>query len=230
MSHGTCMSHDTHMSEPWHLIHGTWMSHGTHMTESYHTYEYTWGPGIALLMNESCHTCEWVMTHMWKSDYIPRMLRLSLTPTRADALTCTCRPATHTRTRTHVHTNTRAHAYTHTYPHIRPHTHTLSLTHTRTYTHIWTQTEQLIFIFKLFFPARLVWGEGEVHCSHTNWTRTFLYFLYIRTKKQTMCAKSNADARSNSRNRRKRRNHRRDRGFAYLLHVSMHRCVHALCM
>jgi len=40
----------------------TWMSHVAHMNESCHTCEWvmshTW-------MNESCHTHEWVMSHIW---------------------------------------------------------------------------------------------------------------------------------------------------------------------
>ena len=71
------MSHVTHMNESCH----TWkMSHVTHMNESWHTYENmselvgSHMPRVQILcvcvcvcvshMNEICHKCEWVRSHM----------------------------------------------------------------------------------------------------------------------------------------------------------------------
>jgi len=78
------MSHRTHMNESCHTheissdlvgshVHilcahtcmcHIWMSHVTHVNvnESCHTYEWV----MSHLKNESCHTYEWVMTHIWK--------------------------------------------------------------------------------------------------------------------------------------------------------------------
>jgi len=44
------------------------MSHGTHMNESWHTYEWVMAHiwmSHGTHMNESCHTYEWVMEHIW---------------------------------------------------------------------------------------------------------------------------------------------------------------------
>ena len=47
-----------------------WMSHVTHMNESCHTCEWVmshiWMSHVTHV-NESCHICEWVMSHIWMS-------------------------------------------------------------------------------------------------------------------------------------------------------------------
>jgi len=57
----------THVNDLWHT---KWMSHVTHMNESCHTYEWVishvWMSHVTR-MNESSHTYEWVMSHVWMS-------------------------------------------------------------------------------------------------------------------------------------------------------------------
>ena len=80
----------------------------TQMNESCHTYEWVmphiWMSHITH-MNESCHTYEWVMSHIWMSP-VTHMNESCHTPHTYDDITSrTWRShATHTHTHTHTHT------------------------------------------------------------------------------------------------------------------------------
>ena len=67
MSHVTFRTSDSSGNERHRLM---WMSHVTLMDESCHTYEWvmshSWMSHVTL-MNESCQTHEWVMSHIWMS-------------------------------------------------------------------------------------------------------------------------------------------------------------------
>jgi len=71
-----CMSHGTYMNVWWIMVH-IWMFHGTCVNESCyimnrsrHIWESTMSHkrmSHVNHLNESCHTYEWVMSHMWIS-------------------------------------------------------------------------------------------------------------------------------------------------------------------
>jgi len=89
------MSHVTHINESWmsHVTHmnESWMSHVTHMNES-----------ASHVMNESCHTYEWVTPHTWTS-HVTRINESCHTYDRVMSHTW-MRHGTHTHESFHIHT------------------------------------------------------------------------------------------------------------------------------